>query len=144
MAFELTPRQRGWLDALLILGVAALGLIVLGGLIDLFFYFGDVVLVFFLAWLVAFVLSPMVDAVVKRIPRLPRTAAVGLVYLIILSLFVLIVLLIAGALASGISDFINNRQQILNDLPRTLAPWQARLDAIGLGQVRLIDQANSV
>jgi predicted PurR-regulated permease PerM len=142
MAFELTPRQRSWLDTLLVLGVAALALLVLGGLIDLFFYFGDVILVFFLAWLVAFVLSPMVDAIVNRIPRLPRAAAVGLVYLIILTLAVLIILLIAGALASGIQDFIRNAPSIRSDLPRLLAPWQERLNAIGLSQVDLLYQAN--
>ena len=58
MPFQLTDRERSWLDALLILATVAVGFIVTGFVSTLFFYFGDVILVFFLAWLLAFILSP--------------------------------------------------------------------------------------
>jgi predicted PurR-regulated permease PerM len=144
MISELTPRQRRWVDTLLVLGVIVLSLVVLSTLTELFFYYGDVVLVFFLAWLVAFVLSPMVDALVNRVPRIPRAAAVGFVYALILTLLVLVIVLIAGALVTGIRDFLGSQQNIQDDLPSILAPWQERLDAIGLGQVDLAAQASGV
>ena len=60
MPFQLTDRERRWIDALLILATVAVGFIVAGFVSNLFFYFGDIVLVFFLAWLLAFILSPIV------------------------------------------------------------------------------------
>ena len=60
MELELTQRRRRWLDWLLVLGTIALGFIVIGFLGNVFFYFGDILLVFFLAWLLAFILSPLV------------------------------------------------------------------------------------
>lgn len=140
MPFQLTDRERRWLDALLILATVAVGFVVAGFMSDLFFYFGDIVLVFFLAWLLAFILSPVVGAIVRLAPRLPRVAAVVVVYALLLGAISILVLVIAQALASSISDFIANVPRLQRDLPTILAPWQDRLRAIGLGQVDLAAQ----
>ena len=144
MAFELTSRQRRWVDALLVLGTIAVALVVLGEATQLFFYFGDVILVFFLAWLVAFILSPAVDAIVNRVPRLSRALVTAIVYVIILGVFFTIVILIAGALVTGIRDFVANQESFRANLPQTLQPWQQRLDSIGLGQIDLLSQARAL
>ena len=104
MTFQLTDRERRWIDALLILGTVAVGFIVAGFVSGLFFYFGDIVLIFFLAWLLAFILSPVVGGIVKLAPRLPRVAAVVVVYAVLLGALSVLVLLIAQALATSISD----------------------------------------
>ena len=140
MPFQLTERERRWIDALLILATVAVGFIVAGFVSDLFFYFGDIVLVFFLAWLLAFILSPVVGGIVRLVPRLPRVAAVVVVYAVLLGALSLLVLVLAQALATSISDFIANVPRIQRDLPTILAPWQERLRAIGLGQVDLAAQ----
>ena len=57
---ELEPRDRQLLRALLVLGVVALALVVGSQIISAFYFFGDIILVFFLAWLIAFVISPVV------------------------------------------------------------------------------------
>ena len=44
------------------------------------FYFGDILLTFFLAWLLAFIISPIVTRIAAAIPRLPRALATVLVY----------------------------------------------------------------
>jgi predicted PurR-regulated permease PerM len=141
MAIDLTQRQRRWLDALLILGTVAVGLIVIGLLGEVFFYFGDILLVFFLAWLLAFILSPIVARLTAAIPFLPRVGAVVLVYTVLLGTLVFLTVLIAGALATSIRDFVANVPTIREQLPEILAPWQRRLDGLGLGQVDLVDQA---
>ena len=41
MAFQVTERQRRWLDALLVLGTVVVALILIGYLSQLFLYFGD-------------------------------------------------------------------------------------------------------
>ena len=48
--------------------------------ITAFYFFGDIILVFFLAWLIAFVISPVVSWLIERIPALPPAAATVLVY----------------------------------------------------------------
>ena len=75
MGFDLTPRERSWFDAILVLGAVTLGFIVLGFVGVLFAYFGDLIMVFFLAWLLAFMLSPVVKAV-TAIPLMTRTGAI--------------------------------------------------------------------
>jgi predicted PurR-regulated permease PerM len=143
MAFSLTERQRRWLDALLVLATIATAFVVIGFFQDLFFSFGDIVLVFFLAWLLAFILSPIVAALVRAIPRLPRVVAVVVVYAALLGALVLLAVLVANAIASSTSDFIRNVPQLRDQLPSILAPWQDRLRSIGLGQVDLFAQANA-
>ena len=143
MPVELTERQRRWLDALLILGTVAVALLVIGTLSTLFFFFGDVILIFFLAWLLAFILSPIVALLVRDIPMLPRIAAVVIVYAVILGVLIVLAVLIANTLAQSITDFLANAPTLRDQLPTILAPWQDRLNSIGLGQVDLAAQASA-
>ena len=143
MAFELTERQRRLLDALLVLATVVLGFMVVGFLGSLFLYFGDVILVFFLAWLLAFILSPLVGFLVKNIPALPRVLAVVVVYALLLGGLMFLAVLVAGTLATSITDFINNVPSLRQNLPQILAPWQDRLQGLGLTQVNLVEQANA-
>ncbi len=140
MAVELTDRQRRWLDALLVLATIAVGFVVLGFIGDVFFFFGDIILIFFLAWLLAFMLSPIVTRLSDAIPFLPRIAAVILVYGLLLGALVVLAVLIAGALLTSIQDFAETVPTLQSRLPEILAPWQRRLDALGLSQVKLADQ----
>lgn len=142
MAIDLTTRQRRWLDTLLILATVAAGFVVAGFTAQVVFGFGDILLVFFLAWLLAFILSPMVGYLAGHIPYLNRLGAVVIVYALLLGGLVLLVVLIAGALASSIAQFIQSVPSIRSDLPRLLAPWQQRLADLGLGQVDLAAQAS--
>src|SRR5213082_1246312 len=123
MAFQVNDRQRRWLDALLVMGTTVVAIILIGYLGSIFFYFGDIILIFFLAWLMAFILSPIVAVLVRHVPNLPRIAAVVVVYGLLL---------------------VGQIPEIRNDLPDLLAPWQQRLNAIGFGQVDLAANANSL
>ncbi len=140
MSFELTPRERRWLDVVLILAAIALTFVVLGFLANLLVAFGDIILVFFLAWLLAFILSPLV-ARVAAISHITRTGAVVLVYVLLFAGLVVLVVGVAGAIAGSITDFLANVPTLRNDLPAILAPWQGRLDALGLADVDLTVQA---
>lgn len=142
MAVELTPRERRWLESLLILGTVAVALVVLSFLSTIFFYFGDVILVFFLAWLLAFILSPLVGVLVRG-TALPRVAAVVMVYAVLLGALVLLAVVLANTLATSISNFIQSVPQLRDSLPQLLQPWQNLLGNIGLGQVNLVEQANA-
>lgn len=142
MGFELTPRERRWLDAGLALAVIALTFVVLGFLARVLVDFGDLILVFFLAWLLAFIISPLVARLRATIPFLSRAGAIFVVYLLIFGTLVVLSILVATALAGSITDFIASVPGLRQDLPNILAPWQRRLDDLGFVQVNLLAQAN--
>jgi predicted PurR-regulated permease PerM len=140
---SVTDRQTRWLTAVLVLGAIVLAMVAIELAATVFFAFGDVILVFFLAWLLAFILSPVVGGLTRLVPILPRVGAVVLVYATLVGAIVLVVVLVAGALAQSIGDFIVGVPGLRNDLPRLLEPWQDRLNHLGLSQVDLRAQASS-
>lgn len=140
MSFELTPRERRWLDVVLFLAAVALTFVILGFLANLLAAFGDLILVFFLAWLLAFILTPLV-ARVAAIPFLSREGAVMVVYVLLFGGLVILAVAVAGALASSITDFIASVPTLREDLPGILAPWQGRLDRLGFVEIDLAAQA---
>jgi predicted PurR-regulated permease PerM len=140
---RVTDRQRRWLTAVLVLGAFVLALNLVSSLAAVFYTFGDTILVFFLAWLLAFILSPVVGGLTRLVPILPRIGAVVLVYATLVGAIVLVVVVVAGALAQSISAFIVSVPTLRGDLPTLLAPWQERLNAVGLQQVDLVAQAAS-
>jgi predicted PurR-regulated permease PerM len=136
-----TNRQRRWLTAVVVLGTLTLAIILTSLVGSIFFAFGDIVLVFFLAWLLAFILSPVVGGLTRLLPFLPRVGAVVLVYAALVGGIVLAVVVIAGALAESIADFVAGVPNLRQDLPNILRPWQDRLNGLGLSQVNLEEQA---
>ena len=135
-------RNGRLVGALLVLGVVALFFIVVGQLAEAFFFFGDVFLTFFLAWLLAFIISPIVGRLMDRSPRLPRAVAAIIVYTLVVGILVVLVVAAAGALATSTAQFVASIPDIRANLPTILAPWQEVLTSIGLGQVDLVTQAN--
>lgn len=138
----MTPRERRWFDAVLGLGAIALGFIVLGFVAQVFTIFGDLIMVFFLAWLFAFMIGPIVNRV-TAIPLMTRTGAIFVVYFVLFGGLVFVSIIAATALVSSISDFITNLPSLKANLPNILAPWQERLNGLGIGQVDLLAQAQT-
>jgi predicted PurR-regulated permease PerM len=140
---SLTDRQQRWLTAVLVLGTVVLGMVAIEQAATVFFAFGDTILVFFLAWLLAFILSPVVAGLTRLVPVLPRIGAVVLVYITLVGAIVLIVVLIANALAQSITSFVAGVPSLRDNLPTLLAPWQDWLKSLGFDQVNLVVQAQS-
>jgi predicted PurR-regulated permease PerM len=128
---------------ILILGALALFFVVLGQVTTLLSFFSDILLTFFLAWLLAFIISPIVTRLVDAIPGLPRAVATILVYAAVVVVLILLVVVAAGALATSISQFAASIPDIKANLPTILAPWQQWLDSVGLGQINLVLQAEA-
>jgi predicted PurR-regulated permease PerM len=135
-------REGRLVNALLVLGVIALFFIVIGLVAQAFFFFGDIFLTFFLAWLLAFIISPIVARLIDLDPRLPRALAAVIVYTLVVVILVVMVIAAAGALATSTSQFVASIPDIRANLPTILAPWQDLLISVGLGQVDLVAQAN--
>jgi predicted PurR-regulated permease PerM len=142
MPIELTDRQRRLLDAALILAVVALGFIVVSDLANVFYTFGDILLLFFLAWLLSFALLPLIN-LVARIPRVPQAGAVIIVYLAIVVVLGAVVVQASATLATSIGDFIKDAPRFEEQLQNLLADVQSRLAAFGF-QVDLASQAPDI
>src|SRR5579864_1653435 len=128
-----------WLRALSILGCAIAGFYLVGLLWQVFEEFADIILLFFLAWLVAFVLEPVVSTLVEG--RMPRLAAIGLTYLTLLVLFSLGVILLVPALSLQVVDiarnlptYVEQATTLLNDVQSSANDW-----LIGHGSPVLVD-----
>jgi predicted PurR-regulated permease PerM len=141
MADFLTPRLHRWLTALVILGTIAAAFVVLSDVTGLIAYFSDVIMVFFLAWLLAFILSPLASALVHLFPRLPRALAVILVYALLIGLLVAAILLVAQQLYTSINNLVSQwpSGQHLRD---TLKPAQDWLNSVGGSQISVYEQVN--
>lgn len=143
MPIDLTQRQRRLLDAVLILAVVALGFVVLGDVASVMYAFGDIVLMFFLAWLLSFSLMPLINGVARLIPRLPQAVAVIVVYVAIVILLLAAIVQASASLANSIGQFIRDAPQFQDQLSNVLAELQARLAGLGF-QVDLVGQASVI
>lgn len=135
----LSDGDRRALRLLLYLALTAVGFIVLSFVATIGAFFSDIIAVFFLAWLLAFLLDPFASWLVRASPAgaLPRGAAVLVVYSLIGVLLVVVGVVIADSLAGSITQFVQSAPKLRQDLPTVLAPIQGVLDAIGLGQFKL-------
>jgi len=137
-------RERRLLTAILVLGTVVLFFAAVNMAAAAIGYFGDTLLTFFLAWLLAFIISPIVTRIVAVIPRLPRVLATVLVYSAIVALLVFLVLVVAQALSNSITQFVASLPEVRGDIATIVAPLQGWLNGIGLGQVDLAAQAQAI
>ena len=135
----MTPRLHRWLTVLVILATLAFGFVVVDYVGKWVTFFGDVIMVFFLAWLLAFILSPLASALVHLFPRLPRALAVILVYTLLIVVLIAAILLVAQQLYASINNLVNQWPSD-QQLTTILQPWQDRLNSVGGGQISLHDQ----
>jgi predicted PurR-regulated permease PerM len=118
-----------WLRTLAILGCAIASFYLIGLLWQAIEAFADIVLLFFLAWLLAFVLEPLVGALVEVV-HMPRLAAIGLTYVALLFLLSAAVILLVPALTLQVVEIARNlptySERVVNgvtDLQATANDW---------------------
>jgi predicted PurR-regulated permease PerM len=141
MMARLIESEGRWIRALLILATLTVALIFAGLAANVVLYFSDIILILVMAWLFAFVLSPLVGAIKRTVPGAPRSLVVVTVYAVLFLILSAIVLVIASELANSIVNFTDELPTLQERLPEILAPWNERLDELGL-QVDLVIVAN--
>jgi predicted PurR-regulated permease PerM len=126
-------RRTQWIEAFILLATIAAGFAVLGFLAAYFRDYSHLALIFFLAWLLASLISPIADFLQRRLRHLPRPAAVlGVVVPVILVggfIGAQVITSLAdsfGALAAALPGLVANPPSIVTDL-------QAWLKARGIG-----------
>jgi predicted PurR-regulated permease PerM len=118
-------RERRLLAIFLITGSVYFGLLALGMVVDLLAQFGDILIAIFLAWLLAFLISPLVHRIQKEL-EIGRGAAVGAAFGIILVGLGGFLLLVAAVMVTDLADFISS--------------WPSRQDQI-VAQIEEIQDA---
>ena len=80
MMARLIESEGRWIRALLILSTVTVGLVLAWLVAQYVVYFSDIILVVVMAWLFAFVLSPLVTLMRRALPGVPRNFVVVSVY----------------------------------------------------------------
>jgi predicted PurR-regulated permease PerM len=143
MEIQLPESERRWLHAALVLGTVVLAMVLIGQVASVLSYFSDILLVLLLAWLLSFMLSPLVGMLDRAFPRLPRVIVVGFVYLGLFVVLSWIALVVAGNLATSISGFVSQLPDFQARLPDILAPIQGTLNSLGF-QVDAVQAAKEL
>jgi len=115
-----------WLRALAILGCAIAAFYLIALLWQVVQAFADIIMLFFLAWLIAFVLEPLVGTLVEA--RLPRLAAIGVIYLTLLVLLSLGVILLVPALTVQIVEVVRNLPTYVEQTTAMLTDLQSNVN----------------
>ncbi len=131
------PRERRWLVIFLVLGSAYFGFLLAELLLGFVGGFGSILLILFLAWLLAFVMSPLVAGLHRRLD-LPRPVVVVGAYLLALVVFGFVLFYTGAALTQQVAELARNYPQTERDILATLAEWERGLQ-FGRLQVDLTD-----
>ena len=108
------PRERRWLLAFLILGSAYFAVLLLQVVIDFLGGFSQIILVVFLAWLLAFVISPVARFLDEHV-RISRSLAVFVAYMLALIALGFVLFTAGSAITQEVT-------QITEEFPTETAP----------------------
>jgi predicted PurR-regulated permease PerM len=131
------PRERRWLVIFLGLGSAYFGFLLAERLLGFIGGFASILLILFLAWLLAFVMSPLVAGLERRLD-LPRPAIVVGAYLLALVVVGFVLFYTGAAMTQQVGELARNYPQAERDILATLAEWERGLQ-FGRLQVDLTD-----
>ncbi len=120
------PRERRWLIVFLVIGSVYLGILLTERLVSLVAGFGGIILVVFLAWLLAFVMSPLVAGLEQRL-NLPRPAIVVGTYLVALLIFAFVLFYTGASITQQVAELADNYPQTERDILATLRDWEQGL-----------------
>ena len=131
------PRERWWLVVFLALGSTYFAFLVTERVLDLLGGLGTILLILFLAWLLAFVMSSLVGALEERI-NLPRPAIVIGSYLLALIIFGFVVFYTGAAITQQVTEMARNYPGTERNILGVLADWERGLQ-FGRLQIDLTD-----
>jgi predicted PurR-regulated permease PerM len=124
--FGLGPNERRWLVAFLAIGSAYLLLLLTEQLLEILGGFASIIIILFLAWLLAFVMSPLVAWLEERLGA-PRSLVVVATYLIALVVFAFLLFYVGAALTQQVAELVENYPETERGILATLEDWEASL-----------------
>lgn len=138
----LRSRERRWLLVFLILGSAYFGILLLQMAMAFLGGFSQIILIVFLAWLLAFIMSPVARLLDERLP-LSRGIAVVLAYLAALILLGFVLFYVGSSLTREAGALTEEFPQTAERIEETLAGYQTwlGLDRLQIDLVQLFESA---
>jgi predicted PurR-regulated permease PerM len=123
-------RERWWRNAFLIIATLYVTLLLIGLLVQVLGGFTQILLILFVAWLLAFILSPVVAAIVDR-GWLRRGAAIGLVYALTLVGSGFLLFYAASSIGASMGEMAEDFPLTRARIEGALRGWE---DAISFGR----------
>lgn len=117
-------REQWWRSAFLVIATIYVSLLLIGLLVRILGGFVQIALILFVAWLLAFVLSPVVAALHDRV-RWPRGVAVGVVYAATLLISGFLLFYAASSIGASAAQMTEDYPQTRARIEGTLRGWQA-------------------
>jgi predicted PurR-regulated permease PerM len=127
------PRERRWLFVFLALGSLYFGLLLADRLIGVLSGFASILLILFLAWLLAFVMSPLVAWLEDRLDA-PRAPVVVTTYLLVLVVLGFALFYTGAAITQQVAELADSYDTRRGVIESTLASWEGSLE---LGRLRV-------
>jgi predicted PurR-regulated permease PerM len=125
-------RRAAWVEALIVLTTVAVAFVVLGYVASYFKDYSHLILIFFLAWLLAFLVSPVADWLQRRLRGLPRPLAVVAVIVPLILVGALVIVRIVASLAESFIQLAAAIPGLVANPPPLLIDIQAWLNARGI------------
>ena len=129
----LGPRERRWLIAFLVLGSAVFAVLLVERLVGVFGEFASILLIVFLAWLLAFVMSPLVSWLEERLDA-PRGPVVVTTYLLAMVIFGFVLFYTGAAMTQQVGEMAEAYPDAEESIIRVLTEWESGLQ---LGRLRI-------
>jgi predicted PurR-regulated permease PerM len=136
----LSVRERRALSAFIYLAPVVLTLLAIALVRDMWPPFRLVAVMFFIGWLLAFLLDPMVNWLVDHVPALPRGLAVALTFVLVAGVVIVLSAIVALSFAESGDEFVRQGPLVAQSLNESLTSVQAWATELGLG----IDVTNLV
>jgi predicted PurR-regulated permease PerM len=124
-------RDRWWRSTFIVLATIYVALLLIGLLVRILGGFVQIALVVFVAWLLAFVLSPVVAWLEERL-RWPRGVAIGVVYAGTLLLSGFLLFYAAASIGASMEQATEDYPATRASIENTLRTWQA---AVSFGRL---------
>lgn len=129
---DMLERRSRWLEALVVLATTAVGFIVLGFLAAYFQDYFHLILMFGLAGLLAFLISPVADFLQRRLTHLPRALAVVAVIVPVIVILAVVAVRIVISLADSFVQLAAALPALAANPPTFLNDLQSWLSANGI------------
>lgn len=117
-------RERWWRSTFLVLATLYVAILLIGLLVQVLSGFTQIVLVLFVAWLLAFVLSPLV-AWLHRDLHWPRGVAIGVVYAATLLASGFVLFFAASSIGASMEQAAADYPETRERIETTLRGWQS-------------------
>ncbi len=127
------PRERRWLLVFLALGSVYFALLLADRMIGVLSGFASILLILFLAWLLAFVMSPLVAWLEDRLDA-PRGPVVITTYVLVLVVLGFALFYTGAAITQQVGELAGSYPQSRAAIISTLADWERSLQ---LGRLRV-------